>query len=160
MGDDACWLGRVCDDCGALITDGEHECRTAVAARPTITWTTLCLDCADADELAGFYCRLLGWEVTARDGGWCQAGDPGGGVGLNFQSEPWYRPPVWPEREGEPTKMAHLEILVDDLPAAVEFAVASGATVASPQPADRDPRGLRVMLDPAGHPFCLFVDGE
>ncbi len=44
--------------------------------------------------------------------------DPAGGVGLNFQAEEWYVPPVWPEEPGEPP-MAHFEILVDDVDAAV-----------------------------------------
>jgi hypothetical protein len=30
--------------------------------------------------------------------------------------------------------------------------------VAAPQPEDREPEQLRVMLDPAGHRFCLYVD--
>ena len=50
--------------------------------------------------------------------------------------------------------MAHLEILVDDLDAAVAVAVAAGATVAEFQPQD----GVRVCLDPDGHPFCLYVE--
>ncbi len=130
-------------------------------SRPALRWTTVCIDCGDAERLADFYCRLLGWQVTARDGpGWVQVGDPAGGVGLNFQAEHWYRPPTWPEQPEEPTKMLHFEILVDDLEAAVAHATAVGATVAPHQPPDRDQRGLRVMLDPAGHPFCLFVDGE
>ena len=44
----------------------------------------------------------------------------------------------------------HLDLTADDLGAAEEQAVALGATLAQ-QP---DPR-LRVLLDPAGHPFCL-----
>ncbi len=56
------------------------------------------------------------------------------------------------------TKMVHFEIQVDDIEAAVAHAVAAGATLAQPQPADRDPAKLRVMIDPAGHPFCLYVD--
>jgi catechol 2,3-dioxygenase-like lactoylglutathione lyase family enzyme len=126
-----------------------------------IRWTTVCIDCGDASALAEFYCRLLGWQVTARDGdGWVQARDPNGGIGLNFQSEQWYEPPTWPEQPGRQAKMLHFEILVDDVEAAVATAVAAGATVAPDQPADRDPSKLRVMLDPAGHPFCLFVAGE
>ena len=35
--------------------------------RPSLRWTGVCLDCADAEELADFYGRLLGWEITARD---------------------------------------------------------------------------------------------
>jgi catechol 2,3-dioxygenase-like lactoylglutathione lyase family enzyme len=126
----------------------------------TVRWTTVCIDCADADVLAAFYCRLFGWEVNARDDGWVQARDPNGGIGLNFQAEEWYVPPTWPEQPGQQSKMLHFEILVDDLEAAVATAVAAGATVAPHQPPDRDPNGLRVMLDPAGHPFCLFVEGE
>lgn len=124
-------------------------------------WSGVCLDCADADELAAFYGRLLGWDVTDRDGvGWVQMRDPDGGIGLNFQAEAWYEPPVWPERPGSLTKMLHFEIQVDDLDAAVALAVRAGGRVASPQPEDRDQDRLRVMLDPAGHPFCLFVRGE
>jgi hypothetical protein len=47
----------------------------------------------------------------------------------------------------------HLDIEVDDLDAAVEHAVELGATVASYQPQD----DVRVLLDPAGHPFCLYT---
>jgi hypothetical protein len=50
--------------------------------------------------------------------------------------------------------MLHLELQVDDLDAAVAFAVEAGARVADHQPQDR----VRVMFDPAGHPFCLFLD--
>jgi catechol 2,3-dioxygenase-like lactoylglutathione lyase family enzyme len=132
-----------------------------VLMTPTIAWTTVCIDCNDAEELADFYCRLLGWQITARDGhGWVQAQDPDGGVGLSFQSEESYRPPTWPERPGEQTKMLHFEMLVDDLEAAVAHAAIVGATVAPQQPRDRDANRIRVMLDPAGHPFCLFVAGE
>ena len=56
--------------------------------------------------------------------------------------------------------MMHFEVLVDDLEAAVGFVLERGGTQAPHQPADRDPRVLRIMLDPAGHPFCLFVEGE
>jgi hypothetical protein len=56
--------------------------------------------------------------------------------------------------------MMHLEVLVDDLEAAVQLVRMSGGNEATVQPADRDHTRLRIMLDPAGHPFCLFVDGE
>ena len=126
-----------------------------------VRWTTVCIDCGDAEVLADFYCELLGWQVTARDGrGWVQARDPQGGVGLNFQAEDWYRPPTWPETPGGQTKMVHFEILVEDIDAAVARTVALGATVAPHQPSDRDQSRIRVMLDPAGHPFCLYVTGE
>jgi catechol 2,3-dioxygenase-like lactoylglutathione lyase family enzyme len=124
-----------------------------------LRWTGVCLDCADARELADFYARLLGWEIAAGDGvSWIQLRDPLSAVGLNIQAEEWYQPPVWPERPGALDKMMHFEIEVGDMESAVAHAVDAGATVASHQPADRDHSRLRIMLDPAGHPFCLFVD--
>ena len=120
----------------------------------------ICLDCIDADELAGFYCRLLGWHETGRDDeGWISiAPREPGPVWINVQAEPWYVPPAWPEEPGAQHKMIHFELSPvegDDLVAAVEFAVGCGATVAPHQPEDRDPLELRVLLDPAGHPFCI-----
>jgi hypothetical protein len=46
----------------------------------------------------------------------------------------------------------HLDIQVDDLDSAVEWAAACGARIAEFQPQ----HDVRVMFDPAGHPFCLF----
>ena len=119
------------------------------------------VDCSDAEALGSFYSRLFGWEITARDGaGWLQLGNPNGGIGLNIQADGTYEPPVWPEQPGSQAKMMHFEVLVDDLDAAARFVLATGGTEAPHQPPDRDQTRLRVMLDPAGHPFCLFVDGE
>ena len=56
-----------------------------------------------------------------------------------------YRRPRWPG-----AAIVHLDLMADDLDAAAERAVALGATV----PEQPDPR-WRVLLDPAGHPFCL-----
>lgn len=53
--------------------------------------------------------------------------------------------------------MMHVETGVEDMEAAVAYAVAVGARVAPHQPPDRSPELLRVMLDPAGHPFCLYI---
>ena len=132
-----------------------------MAATPSIRWTTITLDCADAEVLAAFYSRLFGWDIAARDGaGWVQLRNPHGGVGLNLQAEDWYEPPVWPERPGLQAKMMHFEVLVDDVDAAAQLVLRSGGTEAVHQPPDRDHTRMRVMLDPAGHPFCLFVDGE
>ena len=62
---------------------------------PSIRWTTLTLDCSDAEALGTFYSRLLGWEINARDGaGWFQLRNPDGGIGLNIQAEEAYEPPV------------------------------------------------------------------
>jgi hypothetical protein len=50
--------------------------------------------------------------------------------------------------------MLHLDVHVDDLEAAGAHAVRVGAVLADFQPQE----DVRVYLDPAGHPFCLFVD--
>ena len=80
--------------------------------------------------------------------------NPAGGLDLLFQAEPLYRAPVWPEQPDGQDKMLHFEIQVDDLEGAVEHAVSLGARVADYQPQ----ANVRVLLDPAGHPFCLFLD--
>lgn len=124
------------------------------APRPSLRLQTVNMDCADADAMAEFYGRLLGWPVTWRDRNFVLMRDPAGGTGLSFQAEEWYRPPVWPERDGELTKMIHLDIHVDDLEDAVAHALSAGARLAYHQPRD----DLRILLDPAGHPFCLFTE--
>jgi catechol 2,3-dioxygenase-like lactoylglutathione lyase family enzyme len=118
------------------------------------------LDCAEVGPVAGFYEQLLGMERVADDGDWAQLRDPRGGVTLNVQAEAGYEVPVWPEVAGEQAKMLHFEVLVDDLEAAVAVAVAAGGTEAPWQPPDRDQARIRIVLDPAGHPLCLFLDGE
>lgn len=132
-----------------------------MTAWPSISWTTVTVDCPDAEALGTFYAQLLGWEIIARDGaGWVQLRNPEGGIGLNIQAEDAYEAPVWPEEPGRQAKMMHFEVLVNDLAAAVRRVLELGGGEARVQPADRDRTRLRVMLDPAGHPFCLFVDGE
>lgn len=122
--------------------------------KPHFAIATVALDCPDAHQLAGFYGRLLGWNVTASEPDWVLLRCPDGGTGLSFQSEPGYRPPVWPERPEKQQKMLHLDIRVDDLDEAEQYAVTLGAVRAEYQPQD----DVRVLYDPAGHPFCLFRD--
>lgn len=118
------------------------------------------IDCADAEPVARFYERLLGYDVLEVGPRWAQLADPETGLHLNIQGEPWYEAPVWPEESGALTKMLHLEVMVDDVEAAVATAIAAGGTEAPWQPPDRSRDRLRVVLDPAGHPLCLFVEGE
>jgi len=124
----------------------------------------ICLDCADAEEMAAFYCRVLGYEVAARDtadmraggSGWIALRAPASGLDLSFQAEPYYRPPTWPEDDdGAQQKMMHFEVAAEDVEAAAAEVIGAGGRQAPFQPPDRDPSRLRVMLDPAGHPFCL-----
>lgn len=116
-------------------------------------WWGAVLDAPDARALAEFYAGLLGWRIAKDEPGWAAVAPPGGVAYLGFQTSAHYVPPVWPPAEGRQQMMMHLDIEVDDLEAAVADAVEAGATVASYQPQDN----VRVMLDPAGHPFCLYL---
>ena len=120
---------------------------------PRLTVTGTNIDAPDANALADFYRRLLGWQTGTEEPGWVVLRAPGGGHTLNFQAEESYVRPVWPAGPGDQQMQMHLEIAVDDLEAGVEHAVAQGATLAGFQPQDN----VRVCLDPAGHPFCLYV---
>lgn len=120
--------------------------------RPRMSLTAAVLDAPDAPALAGFYERLLGWPVGSAEPDWMTLRPPGGGAGLSFQTEPEYVRPVWPAGPGDPQMSMHLDIEVADLEAGVAWAVSCGATLADHQPQ----RDVRVCLDPAGHPFCLW----
>jgi catechol 2,3-dioxygenase-like lactoylglutathione lyase family enzyme len=121
--------------------------------QPRMTLTGTVLDAPDARALAAFYRRLLGWAVVREEPDWVKLSAPGGGAGLSFQTEAAYVEPTWPAGPGDQQMMMHLDIEVDDLDAAGAHAVAAGATLAECQPQD----DVRVYLDPAGHPFCLWI---
>ena len=121
-----------------------------------ITLSSIVLDSPDARELAAFYRRLLGWTVVADEPRWVKLTPPDGGTGISFQTEEEYVRPVWPSAQGQQQMMLHLDLGVDDLDLASAHATASGATLADHQPQVQ----VRVFLDPAGHPFCLFRRGS
>jgi catechol 2,3-dioxygenase-like lactoylglutathione lyase family enzyme len=106
----------------------------------------------DARALAAFYARLLGWTTVDDRDGWARVRPPGGGAGLSFHHEDLYVAPVWPSVPDGQRMTMHLDIAVEHLDTAVAWALHLGASQAEhqPQPA------VRVMLDPDGHPFCLF----
>jgi catechol 2,3-dioxygenase-like lactoylglutathione lyase family enzyme len=125
-----------------------------VEESPRLSLATVVLDCRDAHALADFYGRLLGWKAKWTEPDWVLLENPGGGTRLSFQTEAGYEPPIWPEQPGEQQKMLHLDIRCDDLQEAGAHALAVGATLADYQPQE----DVRVYLDPAGHPFCLFLN--
>ena len=114
-------------------------------------------------DLANFYAALLDLPVTVDDppdpgdpldGGWAQVRPPAGaGMTLNFEYERHHKRPAWPSTPEDQVATQHLDIEVDDLEAGVARAVDLGATLADFQPQD----DVRVLFDPAGHPFCLYV---
>jgi len=118
-------------------------------------WFGVVLDAPDARELAHFYARLLGWRIFNESPDWTDvAPSEDAGYNLAFATEQNYVRPVWPTVEGQPQMSIHLDFGVDDVEAAVAHAVACGAEVASYQPQET----VRVMIDPAGHVFCLYLD--
>ena len=132
--------------------------------RPWMAVTSVTIGAPDPRALADFYSRLLGWPVTASEpprpgqppeDGWAQMRPPTGegGPTLNFEFEPDFTAPTWPSRPGEPQIQEHLDIAVHDLEAAAAWATGCGGRLADHQPQDSN----RVMLDPAGHPFCLYL---
>ncbi|WP_344943906.1 VOC family protein [Terrabacter ginsenosidimutans] len=125
--------------------------------RSTKHWLGVVLDAPDASALAHFYERLLGWTVYKDTPGWATiAPSETAGYNLSFQTEPNYVRPVWPSEPGKPIMMLHLDFEVDDLDDAVAHAVGVGAELADVQPQE----DVRVLLDPVGHPFCLYVDAD
>lgn len=125
--------------------------------------TSVTIGAQQPHDLAQFYARLLGLSITAEDpaipgdpirGGWAQIrpASPSSGPTLNFEYEQHFVPTTWPSVADGYSATQHLDIAVTDLSAAVEWALAQGATLASVQPQG----DVRVLLDPEGGPFCLF----
>ena len=124
------------------------------------------LDARDAVELAHFYAALLGWTVKdeyAADGrSWALIESPAGDLKMEFQGADDYMRPTWPNAEGEQRMMMHVDIAVEVIggdgdPRPRFFAVRDRAVSLGAQVAPHQPREgqLVVMIDPAGHPFCL-----
>ena len=124
-----------------------------------------CINAPDVAELTQFYAALLGWEIEAQAGprpgrppgwGWSRLRPADESTKIEIQFEEHHIRPVWPGAAAEQGMQMHLDIWVEDLAAGVAWATACGATEAEHQPRNRDPTRLRIMLDPAGHPFCLW----
>jgi len=119
-------------------------------------WVGTAFSAHDPAGLARFYSNLFGWEITGERTGWVTIKIPGTTHYLAFAIDDHHRPPTWPSEPDEQTMQLHLDIGVADVDAAVEDALALGATLAFHQPQD----DVRVMIDPAGHPFCLYADTD
>ncbi|KNX37804.1 VOC family protein [Luteipulveratus halotolerans] len=119
-------------------------------------WIGTVLGAPDARTLTAFYRDLLGWELVGDDPDFVAMGIPGSHANLAFQTEEHYERPTWPGQPGTQGMMLHLDIGVRELEPAVADALRLGAELADFQPQD----DVRVMLDPAGHPFCLYIDTD
>ncbi|MCH5285993.1 MAG: VOC family protein [Christensenellaceae bacterium] len=124
-----------------------------------LTLKTVILECPDVRRLLSFYQALLGWPIAFDEGEFVRIECPETGMGIAFQLEEDYEPPVWPTERGRQQMMAHLDFGVSDLAelrAMADRALSLGATAAPTQYSDED---WLTLLDPAGHPFCLVIWG-
>ena len=106
------------------------------------------LDSSDPTALAAFYRALLDLETYFESDGFIAL--KGAGILMTMQLIENYQPPSWPG--GPVPKQIHLELAVSDLDQAEIAALAIGARKAEEQPS---PETWRVLIDPAGHPFCI-----
>lgn len=111
------------------------------------TWSAVNIDCPDPKRLGEFYRDMTGMSLHEQEG-FYYLGDEDGPK-FFFQHVDDFVAPTWPSQERG--QQLHLDFRVEDLEAAVAEAERLGATVAGHQPGPF----WRVMLDPAGHPFCL-----
>ncbi|MGH8978449.1 MAG: VOC family protein [Acidimicrobiia bacterium] len=111
------------------------------------------LDCADPGPLSIFWADLLGGEVAfiRKDIGVVKLDH----LLLTAMRVENYVAPTWPA--GSVPKQCHIDLEVDDLDDAERRAVSLGAVRAQSQP---EPESHLVLLDPAGHPFCLSLSAN
>jgi catechol 2,3-dioxygenase-like lactoylglutathione lyase family enzyme len=106
------------------------------------------LDTPDPARLAEFYREALDLQVIFENESFVAL--KGAAIILTIQRVTDLPPVTWPE--GAVPKQIHLELAVDDLDTAEKALLAVGATKPTTQPA---PDRWRVLIDPAGHPFCI-----
>ncbi|WP_433368970.1 VOC family protein [Actinoplanes sp. CA-142083] len=119
---------------------------------PGMWWGTA-IEAPDPAALARFYAELLEWPIVHEEPGTSVMGVPGGSF-MVFQQATDYAPPTWPPAAGDQRPMMHLDFQVGDLDDAVAEAVKLGAKLSPTQHREN----VRVLFDPAGHPFCLCLD--
>ena len=130
------------------------------------------LDCTNARVLAEFYRRLLGLRYRPGDEppapgepdpagqDWLVLRDTAGNASMAFQQVAALPGATWPE--GPIPQQLHLDMTVPtaaELDVQHERALALGARLLHDRSDDAE-EPLRVYADPAGHPFCIFVDNE
>ena len=115
--------------------------------------TAITLDCADPQALAAFYQHATGFAPHPKSDGQFAGLTREDGLFIGFQRVEDYRAPRWPEQTVP--QQLHLDFAVEDLDEAEAHLVELGATKPEYQPGtDRS----RVLTDPEGHPFCIYVE--
>jgi predicted enzyme related to lactoylglutathione lyase len=119
-------------------------------------WWGTAIEAPDPSALAHFYSELLDWPIGHEEPGTAILAAPQGSIYIVFQQATDYQAPIWPPADGEQRPMMHFDFQVGDLDSAVAEALTLGASLAEHQPQ----KNVRVLFDPAGHPFCLCLDED
>ena len=106
----------------------------------------IAIDCAQAATLAAFYGAILKTEVKNEA---VRLND--GSVEIWFQQVNDYQPPTWPTQERG--QQVHVDLAVPNVEEAIAVAQAHGGKVAEQREGYHHP----IIVDPDGHPICLFA---
>ena len=152
------WMWCRCAD-SRLIAKNQRKRNYGKKRRDrALRFGAIVIDSSNSDELSDFYQRLLGWEKECQyfegEKWYIVKNESGEEMPLVFQEVETYERPVWPSVKGFQQQMQHLDFYVqaEDYDTKVSHAISCGAEVSEIQLTD----SLTVMLDPAGHPFCII----
>lgn len=110
-----------------------------------LRFASVSLDCAAPEELARFYLDLLGGDILWSKDRSAAVQVPGLLMVMQWIAD--YEKPDWPG-----ASIVHFDLAAESsLDEAEQRALTAGATTPALQPDAR----WRVLLDPAGHPFCI-----
>ncbi|WP_413752589.1 VOC family protein [Streptomyces sp. R-74717] len=110
------------------------------------------LDCPDPLALASFYQQATGLESHPQSDAHFAGLNGDDGLFIGFQRVDDYRAPSWPDQTVP--QQLHVCFKVEDLDEAEARLLELGADKPQQQP-NKDK--WRVLIDPAGHPFCLVT---
>ena len=114
--------------------------------RPSIRLAEITIDCRDPARVGSFWSALLRAPLRVPLEGWFRLGPmTDGGPVLNFQ-------PVPKDKSGK--ARLHLDLVTDDLAAAVQTVVALGGQDLD-DVHEYDEGTVMLMADPEGNEFCL-----
>ena len=111
------------------------------------------IDAEDVPASAIFWSQVLGYEIQHSEDDYAMVGN--GATSIGFGRIDDYSRPSWPTPSVP--KQFHLDLAVDDMAAAEAQCLELGATRPDHQPGDGK---WTVLLDPSGHPFCIFPKPE
>lgn len=116
---------------------------------------SIVIDCKNSEELSDFYSNMLGWKKINKDPEYIAVISPNNYPILLFQENENYIAPIYPASKYGQQQMIHLDFSVEDIDKGVAHAISCGAILSEYQFSD----SWKVLIDPAGHPFCICCKG-